>query len=341
MSVIYTNNASSRLAVDTPGASGTISVLPGEGAKFPNPGPGDYFVVTLEDRRTRQIEICNCTARSNDIMVLTRAQEGTVAQAFYAGATVSNRLTAAQIIDILGSSYTKAESDTRYINAAGDDMLGPLMLADDPVEQLEATTRRYVDNALSQRSPAALATAATLTYKATAGQLTFNLITPDLWGDTYTLSQANPENVDVYINGVRKLQTKTPVTGDFTVSAALNRITMAAPSTLNAVIQIDVHTPRSFLSPGQVDVFLLRDIDIAADGVTTGQVDGTRTTFYLAKASDGSPCAVIADEEIAFYIDGIQQIPNVDFTASGTTLTFSTPPAVDAGRWGLWFRASA
>lgn len=341
MTFLFANNATSRLNIDTAGASSTLTVLPGEGAKFPNPTAPDYFVVTIEDRRTNQIEICHCTARSGDILNVTRAQEGTVAQSFLMGATVSNRVTAGTIQAIIDAGYTKDEADNRFINAAGDTMEGPLLLNDDPVEQLEAATRRYVDNAVSSRSPAALATAATLTYRLVAPQSVFDLSVPDLYGNTYTLSQANPETVDLFVGGLRKLQEVGVITGDFIVDALTNTVTYNATLPTNTVVQIDVQTPRNFLAPGAVDVFLLRDIDIAADGVTTGEVDGIRTTFYLAKASDGSPCDVVANEEIAFFIDGVQQIPTIDFTALGSAITFTTAPDPTQGRWGLWFRASA
>ena len=84
MMMLFTNNASSRLYA-------------GDGAKFPMPvGDGsEWFAVTLEDRRSGQIEICKCIARSGDILNVQRGQEGTIAKAFVLGATVSNRLTAA------------------------------------------------------------------------------------------------------------------------------------------------------------------------------------------------------------------------------------------------------
>lgn len=342
MTELYANNCSSRLAVDTAGASVTLTVRAGDGNRFPSPSGGDYFMVTIEDRRTRQIEICRCTGRVNDVMVVVRGQEGTVAQQFSAGATVSHRLTAASVQRLLSYGYSKEEADGRFLNLEGGTMEGPIVLPADPEGQMEATTRQYVDNALSARSPAALATAATLAYKIAAPTAEIVLSTNDLYGNHYTLSQANPETVDVYVNGIRKIESKGAfLLGNFSVSALLNKLTFANTLAVNDIVQIDVQTPRNFLAPGQVDVFLLRDIDIAADGVTSGQVDGTRTVFHLAKASDGSACNVIADEEIAFYIDGIQQIPNIDFTAAGSVLTFTTAPTADAGRWGLWFRASA
>ena len=94
--MLFSNNASSRLAVPVDLVTTTITVENGHGVKFPQPaGDGStYFTVTVEDRRTGQIEIMKCTARSFDVLTVARAQEGTTKQAFVLGATVSNRLTA-------------------------------------------------------------------------------------------------------------------------------------------------------------------------------------------------------------------------------------------------------
>ena len=95
--MLFANNASSRLYAAIDAVTTSIRVQAGDGARFPQPtGDGsNYFPVTVEDRRSGQIEIMLCTGRSGDILNVTRAQEGTAAQAFLLGATVSNRLTAA------------------------------------------------------------------------------------------------------------------------------------------------------------------------------------------------------------------------------------------------------
>src|SRR3954468_13572228 len=94
MHLLFSNNASSRLYASVAAGDTSIRVQAGDGSKFPMPIDGMTFTVTLEDRRTGQVEICMCTARSGDIMTVLRGQELTTAQAFALGATVSNRLTA-------------------------------------------------------------------------------------------------------------------------------------------------------------------------------------------------------------------------------------------------------
>lgn len=96
MPALITNNAASRLASTITGSSTSLSVTSGEGAKFPSPGAGEWFPVTLL-KSDGSLEIVRCTARSGDVLTVTRGQEGTSAQAFSVGDRVELRLTAAAI----------------------------------------------------------------------------------------------------------------------------------------------------------------------------------------------------------------------------------------------------
>lgn len=98
MSVVLTNNASSRLAVALTAGATSFSVSTGEGAKFPaiSSGSGAWFPITLI-KASGALEIVRCTARSGDVFTVTRAQEGTAAQAFSAGDRAELRLTAAAV----------------------------------------------------------------------------------------------------------------------------------------------------------------------------------------------------------------------------------------------------
>lgn len=91
---LFANNATSRLTADHSAVATTLTLTSGEGARFPQPSGGNVFMITAEDRRSGQIEIMKCTARSTDVLTVVRAQEGTSPQNFSAGATVSQRLTA-------------------------------------------------------------------------------------------------------------------------------------------------------------------------------------------------------------------------------------------------------
>jgi hypothetical protein len=88
---LYANNARTLLAVGINNAVTSMVVTTGEGALFPNPTAGQYFMVTLESGSVR--EIVQVTARSTDTFTIVRAQEGTSAQTWSAGATIECRIT--------------------------------------------------------------------------------------------------------------------------------------------------------------------------------------------------------------------------------------------------------
>ncbi|MEM3008358.1 MAG: hypothetical protein QXU32_01460 [Nitrososphaerales archaeon] len=78
------NLADSKLASAMDSTQTTLTVLSGEGARFPSVG---NFRVTVDD------EIMLCTARSNDTLTVVRGVEGTTAAAHSAGAEVVHTLT--------------------------------------------------------------------------------------------------------------------------------------------------------------------------------------------------------------------------------------------------------
>jgi len=123
MAVLLANNATSKLASSLTAAATTLSVTTGEGAKFPSPTGGDWFPLTLI-KSSGALEILRCTARSGDVFTVTRAQEGTAAQAFSAGDRVEVRLTKAvmdaivqQINDLTNSALLDANNLSDLTNA--------------------------------------------------------------------------------------------------------------------------------------------------------------------------------------------------------------------------------
>ena len=91
--IIFANNAVTTLANPLLSSQTTLTVLATTGELFPVPGVGEYFKLTLEDRRNRTIEITHCTGRAGDILTIVRAQEDTLALDFAVGSTVANRFT--------------------------------------------------------------------------------------------------------------------------------------------------------------------------------------------------------------------------------------------------------
>ena len=83
MTALFKNNAFSTLASGINDSVTSISLDSGDGAKFPSPSSPTYFYATLIDT-SNNLEIVKCTARSTDVLTVTRAQESTTARAYSA-----------------------------------------------------------------------------------------------------------------------------------------------------------------------------------------------------------------------------------------------------------------
>lgn len=111
---LFSNGASATLAVSIIDTDVTVQVQAGYGALFPSPTGGDWFVLTLEDNNAN-IEVMKCTARSGDLLTVTRAQEGTPAQSF------TNTVTRCELRDTKGTLE-------RFLQRSGDTLGGNLNL---------------------------------------------------------------------------------------------------------------------------------------------------------------------------------------------------------------------
>lgn len=81
MPILFSNTASSLLNTTIGSGDTSIELVAGFGARFPNPGAGEFFYITLEDDQGN-FEVCRCTSRSNDLLTVVRGVDNTVAQAF-------------------------------------------------------------------------------------------------------------------------------------------------------------------------------------------------------------------------------------------------------------------
>lgn len=96
-SLRLSNNGLSTLASGITSSATSITVATGDGSKFPALSAGQYFMLTLV-KSTGTFEIVKVTARSGDVLTVTRAQEGTTAAAFSTGDRMEHRLTAGSVI---------------------------------------------------------------------------------------------------------------------------------------------------------------------------------------------------------------------------------------------------
>jgi hypothetical protein len=103
MALKLTNNPISTLAAAITTAATSLSVAAADANKFPALAAGDWFPATIVDSGGN-MEIVRVTARNSATLTITRAQEGTTARAFAAGARIDVRLTAAAINEIYNAA---------------------------------------------------------------------------------------------------------------------------------------------------------------------------------------------------------------------------------------------
>jgi hypothetical protein len=96
--MLFANNANTTLASSI--IAGDVSMVVTSATNFPSLSAGQYFYCTLADAATQTtIEIVKVTATSGTTFTITRAQDGTTASGFAAGAVVSVRLVRASLND--------------------------------------------------------------------------------------------------------------------------------------------------------------------------------------------------------------------------------------------------
>ncbi|MDN7510986.1 tail fiber domain-containing protein [Burkholderia multivorans] len=131
MALKLANNAVSRLAAAVAANATSISLTPGDGAKFPTLGAGDWFPLTVV-KGDGSLEVMRCTARAADTLTVSRAQEGTPALAFAAGDRVELRFTAAAAMSFLplsgghvnGQSWLDGGVNTPWVELGNPSSVG-------------------------------------------------------------------------------------------------------------------------------------------------------------------------------------------------------------------------
>lgn len=134
MVLLFANNAGSTLALGAAISDTALSLTATGGARFPSPTGGDSFIATIQ--RGALFEIVECTARSVDTLTVIRAREGTSAQTWSAGATITMRTTAGTMGAL--EQRSRALASFAPIN-------GPITLTADPVATTDAARKAYVD----------------------------------------------------------------------------------------------------------------------------------------------------------------------------------------------------
>ena len=117
---LTSNFAKTVLASPINASATTITLFPGAGALFPNPSGGNYFRILITDAATSSYnEIVFCTARSGDVLTITRAQEGTSARSWLAGDIIENVMTAGAFSELRSQGlYNNTAIGVLSLNAA-------------------------------------------------------------------------------------------------------------------------------------------------------------------------------------------------------------------------------
>lgn len=114
---LFANDASSTLAAPISNVATSLSLSAGTGALFPSPSSGQQFALTLNDAATGLlVEVVYCTARTGDVLTVSRAQEGTVAQSWLAGDLAASLITAGNLSAFQQSS---ALNPARTVTTSG------------------------------------------------------------------------------------------------------------------------------------------------------------------------------------------------------------------------------
>lgn len=117
MGMKLANNAVSRLEAGIAAGATSISITPGDGAKFPVLSAGDYFPATLIRASDGAVEIIRVTARSTDVLTVARGQENTTALAFVSGDRIELRLTAGAAASLTEMAIADASNKATLVDA--------------------------------------------------------------------------------------------------------------------------------------------------------------------------------------------------------------------------------
>ena len=178
MAIKFTNNAQTTLAAGITNVATSLTVATSSGALFPAITSPDYTYVTIINANTPTVfEIVKVTARSGDVFTITRAQEGTTAQAWATGDKVELRLTA----------FMLAEALAERLSDSGDTLAGDLDFAG--FKAIGSRLQSYKETVAAASSSTAyaadLATANIFNVSMT-GNCTFTFTNPPISGIAFS-----------------------------------------------------------------------------------------------------------------------------------------------------------
>lgn len=194
MGVQLKNNVSSLIVGSLSASATSVAVTSGSGANFPSLGAGDYFYATII-ASTGVLEIVKCTSRVNDVLTITRAQEGTLAIPFPDGSRIELRITAKSVRDLVeeyneASEIAVADAGSLYAATNVETALAELRTPSISTFTGDGTTTIYtLSSTLGVRNLTSVHINGVYQHKATY----------TLSGTTLTFSQAPPLNTIIEV----------------------------------------------------------------------------------------------------------------------------------------------
>jgi hypothetical protein len=234
MNPVWADNAATTLALPISNSATTCTLDSGTGALFPNPTGGQVFSVTLISASNPNLyEIAYCTARSGDVLTITRGEEGTTALAWNAGDLAQNLVTAGLLNDlVVPSGVTSFNTRTGAVTLTSGDVTGALGYT--PADQTALLWKNFQMGAFSDFGTSTSINATASFTPATNGQvlLTANagctgvMLSLVLSGSGFTPESGSASNfgqtsVGVY-TAVLDVEAGVPVSATVTVTASVS-----------------------------------------------------------------------------------------------------------------------
>lgn len=119
MTQLFANNAYGSLGATLASGATSLTLATGQGARFPSPTGGDFFLLTLvgldSNGNENAWEIVKVTGRSTDALTIVRAQEGTTAATWIAGTRAELRATAGTLDSFTDATEAAAAAPVQSV----------------------------------------------------------------------------------------------------------------------------------------------------------------------------------------------------------------------------------
>lgn len=355
MGVKFKNNAASTLDSAISAADVGLVVAFGDGTLFPAAGSGDYFYMTIQtsaDDTTH--EIVKVTARSGDSMTIVRAQEGTTARAFTAGALCELRVTNQGLLDKFAEDNLSAGSVTlaKLADVATDTVLGRTASGTGAVSALGATDVLDMLGATQGNILYRNSSAWTVLAPGTAGQVlqTGGAAANPSWATGVLVTDGDKGSITV--SGTGTVWTLDDAAVTLAKMANLSQYQLIGRSSSGSGVpqaistSADVYTMLGSADKGAIrnslDLSTMATQSAAAVAVTGGSVTGlstlqgtakasTNTTGTLALADANTVCAMTGDVTLDGGVFSARQAIILYAGASSRTVTQGTSMTLRLG----------